>query len=443
MMITKKAIMYPLKISLIVMFFTVFVYLFGPIKWIDSDNIYEIICILLIVSYILSFAFGYYLTAKKKLKLVYQKNDINNYCDHLKWIKILSITIFINLILTIGEAFIYADVTSIGSLWSKMIQGLFSPSSVYYSKDASSRADSIIVWISFFYSPLMYVTNVLSLYFFRRLKIYQKCIVITTFAIETMRWLAVGTNKGLFDIVLLFVSIYIIKRTQANTYQNKYKNKMARKKTRRMLVLILILIFAFFTFFTTAISSRVNGEYSEENFQSFPYNLIPENYRLFVEKFDSYLVQGYDNFEKIIENCSFNWTYGFGNSRFLSSVIDRIFNVDITSQTYPYQLQNYGVDPLISWHSAYAWFASDLTFGGIIILMFLAGKLLASLTADIIRNHNPISMALFYLMILAVFNASCTNYVLAFTNGFMGFWSLLVIYGLYTKGIFRLTVKPE
>jgi len=34
---------------------------------------------------------------------------------------------------------------------------------------------------------------------------------------------------------------------------------------------------------------------------------------------------------------------------------------------------------------------------------------------------------LLYLMVLMVVNASCTNYVLAYTNGFVGFWGLFAI----------------
>lgn len=439
MRLNQKALMYPLRVSLAVMLFTVLVYIFGPIRWIKSSSIYEIIAIILLMSYIFAFALGYYVTVRRNIKNEKEKTAPDSLII-LKWEKWLKVTIVANLVITMANAFLYVGVSNLSGLWDKMNQGILSPSSVYYHKDASSRAGSVIVWISFLYSPLLYITNVLSLYLFRKLHIIYKVIVIITLLLEIMRWIALGTNKGLFDIVILIFSVYMIKKIILKSDNNH--SVKSKRQTKLMRIMVIIVIITFFSFFGYAMSARVKGSYSESNFQSFPYNLVPENQRVLVEKFDSYLVQGYDNFEKIIENCSFKWTFGIGNSRFLLSIVDRAFNTNITDKTYPYQLEEFGVDPLVSWHSAYAWWASDMTFLGVILLMFFAGKLLANITKDIIIYQDPISITLFYLLVLSIFNASCTNYVLAYTNGFMAFWSLLIVYLLKKHGIKIVIKKP-
>ena len=76
-----------------------------------------------------------------------------------QWTKFLRVTIYVNLFLTVGNALLYGGVGSVTDLFMKAIQGLTSPSEVYYAKDASSRAGSLIVWITFAYSPVMYITH--------------------------------------------------------------------------------------------------------------------------------------------------------------------------------------------------------------------------------------------------------------------------------------------
>ena len=57
---------------------------------------------------------------------------------------------------------------------------------------------------------------------------------------------------------------------------------------------------------------------------------------------------------------------------------------------------------------------------------------MCNLVREVLLENNPISLALLYLMFLSMVNISCTNYVLAYTNGFIGFWGLF-IYRLIKK----------
>ena len=421
----KKAENIPLKYAMLVMWATLFMYLFGPIRWIKEWNFAEVATILLLIAYFAAFAYGYYVYGYIRPKRVSTKKEKYSIASSVQWTKILRVTIYINLALTVGNALLYSSVTSVSGLINKAIAGLISPSSVYYGKEATSRAGSLIVWITFFYSPMMYITNVLSIWRFKSLTKVQKVCVVLTLMIEMLRWLSIGTNKGLFDIVLLFVTYYLMIRMQFYGRETEHTKKNRRRILRVMLA-VFILAILFFSFFGAAISSRVGGRYNEANYANFPYNLVPEGLRFLLDKVDSYLVQGYDNMEKIIENCEFQWTFGVGNSRFLMDSIEKLTKIDLSSRTYPYQLEAYGIDPLASWHSAYAWFASDLSFVGVIGLMFAAGYFMCALSGEVINQEDPISMALLYLMIMMVTNASCTNYILAYTNGFAGFWVLFV-----------------
>ena len=418
-----KAEYLPLWFSMLVMWLTLFIYVAGPVRWIDKWDWAEAVTILLLALYFVAFAAGYLLRSRKLVKKEPISIDLT---EHFNWKKFLSISIWINLFLTVSNAQIYSSTSDIISLFLQAIKGVFSPDTVYYGKDASSRMGNVVVWLTFFYSPAMYITWFLSVFKFKSLEKRERIVVVFTFAVELARWLSVGTNKGLFDIVLLFVTFFLVLcmhylgRSDCKTEEN-------RAFIKRITVIVLVAIILFFAFFGMALSARVNGQYNEANYASFPYNLIPKGLRFLIDKVDHYLVHGYNNMEKIIENCEFKWTFGLGNSRFSMQIVNILFDVDLTGRTYPYQLKEFGVDPLVSWHSAYSWFASDITFAGVIVLMFFAGFYLCGIAHDVIHKKDPVAMALLYLMVLMVVNASCTNYVLAYTNGFAGFWGLFVI----------------
>ena len=418
-----KAEYLPLWFSMLVMWFTLFIYIAGPVRWIDKWDVFELITILLLVLYFIAFAVGYLVRSKRLGKTAKIEEKL---CEHVNWEKFLRVSIWINLFLTISNAQIYSSTTDLFSLFGQAIKGIISPASVYYGKDASSRMGSVAVWLTFLYSPAMYVTWFLSIYKFKSLEKKEQIAVVFTFIVELARWLSVGTNKGLFDIVLLFVTFYLV-LCMHYLGRRDFKTDANRLLIKRITIVVFALLILFFVFFGVALSARVHGQYNEANYANFPYNLVPKGMRFLVDKAVNYLVHGYNNMEKIIENCEFKWTFGLGNSRFSMQVFNMLFGVDLTERTYPYQLQNFGVDPLVSWHSAYSWFASDLTFAGVIGLMFLAGYYMCGVAHDVIYKKDPVAMALLYLMILMVVNASCTNYVLAYTNGFAGFWGLVAV----------------
>lgn len=418
-----KAEYLPLWFSMLVMWFTLFIYVAGPIRWIDKWNFAEIITILLLICYFVAFAAGYLLRSKR---LSCSEQTLSDLTEHVNWKKFLSISIWINLFLTVSNAQIYSSTTDIFSLFGQAIKGLTSPDEVYFAKDASSRMGNVVVWLTLLYSPAMYITWLLSVCKFNVLEKKEKIAVVFTLAVELARWLSIGTNKGLFDIVLLFVAFYLI-LCMHYLGRMDFKTEANRRLIKRITIVVLVALVLFFAFFGMAISARVSGQYNDANYANFPYSLVPKGLRFLVDKASNYLVQGYNNMEKIIENCEFKWTFGLGNSRFLMQIFDKLVGIDLTERTYPYQLEAYGVNPLASWHSAYSWFASDLTFAGVIVLMFFAGFYMCGLTYDVIYKKDPVAMALLYLMVLMVVNASCTNYVLAYTNGFVGFWGLFAI----------------
>lgn len=422
----------PGKYAVVYMLIVLGVFLLGPISYFKSFDFYAFLTIFLLFAYIFALKLGY----KRGNEIIhyesyryYQECRTRN--ENVAY-RILKYTVISNAIIVTLNAFEYASASSLSGLFNNAVNGLMNPSDAYYHKDVSSRAGSVLSYITMIYNPILYMTQVYSLVIFKKFKFPVKIIIIATLVIEVMRWLAIGTNKGLLDIILLLFSVYLI-----NNWSKKFFRETT-KGSRRTLVVIIAAVVVFLFFFASAMSARVNGEFSENLFTKFPYNLVPVKMQLFVEKFDSYLTQGYGNYYLCLSECHWEPTWGIGNSRFLMDVLKSISGIDLFPSTYPAQLQqNSNIDALAAWHSAFGWLASDFTPVGIIILLYFFGIFCAKIVYEAIAKKDMIACTLLYFIVLAIVNSSCTNYVFAYSSTFIGFWGLCII-RLLRRGKCRL-----
>lgn len=85
----------------------------------------------------------------------------------------------------------------------------------------------------------------------------------------------------------------------------------------------------------------------------------------------SYLSQGYYH-TCFAFDLDFRWTKFVGNNPALIALAKRL-GVDVWDDTYMHRLQSKGIDEFGEWHSAYTWFASDVTFYGVPVLLLILG----------------------------------------------------------------------
>ena len=414
-----RALDLPRKLCVIYMVAVLALFLVGPRTWIEEWDYAALLGVFLICSYIVAFYVGY---GRRRSAAVDISDALLSEQDRTceKCVKFVNVTVWIYLVLTMLNAFEYAGASSLSELWQNVKTGLLSPADVYYNKDVSSRAGNVLTYVTLLLEPVMFITKVNIFLYYKRLNLAAKILAPLTIVIEAFRWLAVGTNKGLLDILVLLAAVYFIS-------MQRHKITEGKKLNKKLLAVILIFTVLFLAFFATALSARVGGEYDTTLYDSFPYNMVPEGLRFFVTKFDSYLTQGYANMIKCIRYCEWKPTFPIGHSRFLMDMADRFFGIDVFSNTYPAQLEAHGVNALVSWHSAYSWLASDISFFGIIIFMFFVGRFTSKLVREAFLEHDPVSSALLYIVFLGIINSSCTNYVLAYSNMMIAFWGLFAI----------------
>ena len=88
----------------------------------------------------------------------------------------------------------------------------------------------------------------------------------------------------------------------------------------------------------------------------------------------SYLGQGYYH-TCFAFDLDFMWTKFVGNNPALISLAARL-GVDVWNETYMHRLHRQGIDEYGVWHTAYTWFASDVSFYGVPVALFFLGCLL-------------------------------------------------------------------
>jgi hypothetical protein len=104
------------------------------------------------------------------------------------------------------------------------------------------------------------------------------------------------------------------------------------------------------------------------------FSVIPESLHPTYMNVVSYLGQGYYHTSLALD-LDFKSTWFLGNNPAVVSLAEA-FGLDVWKDTYMFQLhQREGVDQFRYWHSAYTWFACDVSFYGVPFLLFVAGYL--------------------------------------------------------------------
>jgi len=137
---------------------------------------------------------------------------------------------------------------------------------------------------------------------------------------------------------------------------------------------------------------------------------LPPIVEKFWISFSAYFTQGYYGMARSLE---VPWTpmFGVGNSMFLVDFIsEHVYDID----PYTYQMKiekEFGWPSDMRWSCFYSWVANDVSFYGVILIMFVIGVLFAAMFKDAIQTDNPFAkISIFYFMLM-IFFIPCNNQI--------------------------------
>jgi hypothetical protein len=121
--------------------------------------------------------------------------------------------------------------------------------------------------------------------------------------------------------------------------------------------------------------------------------------------------------------------FGFGNSMFLYRNLARLTgDDDILNRPYPVQIEKDGWQAYGNWASIYPWIASDVSFPGTLVVVFLIGRLFALIWLDTLDGANPFAVALFAELVIMLIYFPANNQVLQSGEPLVAFYALLILW---------------
>lgn len=402
----------PLVIFELYLVSTIVLFEFGPIKF-PTNNKRTLYLFLFL--YHLFFIIGYIIIPKKfKFRDNNIMNRINmNFCKYKNFI-ISSLLLLVIFYSTMSIIRISGGI-SFMNLVDKIFYSFSNFADVYKENMSNNYGSSIITSSSTLLSSVYYMGIPLAVYFHKDLRIYNKILLYIAIFFEGSSYIIKGTNIGMFNLAIIIATVILIKP------DIKFK-KMPVKK----ILIYGVVPFLFISYFINVTSSRMGGGI---NLPSTLFN-IPIDHNNFIFKFlpqelwygvvmiISYISQGYYGMSLAFD-YSFNPTFGFGSGYFMIENFSGILDVDIFSNTYQSKM-SYVWDSRINWHTAYTWFANDVSFIGVIFIMILLGAFLYFIINDA-KKGNIFAISLLPLYTIMTIFLSANNVILSTPTFFMPF----------------------
>lgn len=417
----RRVAYFPIKLLMIFLVFSELLFLFGPIAYnIPSKTLVSLFLIIVNISLCGGYKFGI-------AKYRYHR-PVNKTQPKTAFLKVL---ILAGLVISLYTIFVnwHLPSFSLGALANRFLIGLTDSATVYYERLEQTTLSGQVFFLLLM-APIPFIAKVFGVIYWKQLKTLYQLLVVFLLLLDAIYWIGIGTRKGLADIMVLMACVIVLLRP----------HWLILRKSRRIANMVLISAILLFVFyFVISNMSRYGLDMNEvldmvegHPIKPFYLNHISPYIYLPLREMTSYLCQGYYALSLAIYDFFtegvFCFAGGMGNNWFFINVTDYLLpELDVLSQTYmQYLSDNYGISPTINWHSLYLWWANDVTFFGVPIVMFVIGRVFALVWMDAYYYANMYAAPSAVLMALMVFYAFAGNQVLSFS-----FLTFSITFGVY------------
>lgn len=350
---------------------TLFVFVTAPVEW-QSANVFNVcgfvlFCLVLVV---MGFGLGQYGGRAAPLAKPH-------FFDAKALIRIL----FPFYVLTFSISYAYRlDLApfDIPGIVSRLIAGLEDPV-LGYSSTLTRTGQGPIPWSVYFaiavFNQLFFAAGFLQ---WRHLSRAAKVLFAGLVGIELFYWVGTATTFGVIALATTWGLSTMFWGIRGAT--SGFRSQFA---TLPLLVLLLAGCIAFFSYNLYRRSNFVQLDVDRfETLQTLKVPLIRDHpafavvpeplwptYLMVV----SYMAQGYHHLSFAFD-LDFRSTGLLGNNPALISLVGA-FGISVWDDTYMHRLHSAGFDEFGVWHTAYMWYASDVSFYGVPVVLFCLGYL--------------------------------------------------------------------
>ena len=449
-----KYLRLPIYLTVLYLLASLVIYVLCPYNWPTKR---PVLFWTLNILYIAALTGGYFLGQRHRMSL--KLITWNEKAEKILFttLSVLSILNFFVYLILVFRSYGLATL-DFKELFIQMGKGLKNPGYGYYMNHVRQQTldgtdvvgGTLFTLFNLGWSFLKLPIIILSVLYFRKLKLYGKIFTVAYLALVVIYYVSIGTNIQFLHVILLVLLPVILE-----LFDLGHAGKLTPKKFIKPISLVLLCGILFAGYFGYMIQSRSNNygydvdEYTiaglsptdtppEIEIPDPPVdtpNPVPPKPATRMEKLwmsgSSYLTQGYYGMSQAL---TVDWTpmYGLGNSMFVVNLISGNIR-DIDQYTYQVKLEPYGWDSDVRWHSIYTWIANDVSFYGVIVVMLLIGLIFGMMFRDAIVNKNPFARASVFFYILMMLFIPCNNQVGQTADNLLGFLMLVVLWLICKK----------
>lgn len=401
----------PKKFIIMYMIMVFFLYVFGALNWV-KENLFllTIFYIIVLLSVKTGYDYGYSLKIKRRPSIYLSKTHIN-------LLLILSvINLYPTMMITFAEEHLTIDVIRYKIFLAT--QGL---GDAYYERGMNILNVSIFknFWLlfGFLYQAFAAFITYNCMLHFNALNLFQKSTTIFIVIVNVIAYIAVGTNKLIFDYLLIIVTCVLLNKNRGHK-KNNLRISFFNKST---LVISFVIVGALF-FFGSTYSSRMEERKDDSHIT---YNSIAKTRinqeQLFFPKalhepvlgFESYLTQGLAHLDKAL-GMDFKWCYGLGASKYFTMLLGHLGISDeiIKNRTYEERMsKEENVKNGQFWYSFYVAYANDITFFFVPLLIFILAVILGHTYRKCLETDDLLCFPIFILLLICFFYLNANNQI--------------------------------
>jgi hypothetical protein len=305
-----------------------------------------------------------------------------------------------------------------GALVPDVLAGITNAGAVYnanFERLLGGNPYVAVEYLRILLSPLLVGLVPLTVVYWSRLTPGWRAACLAGSAFNLAMYIATGTNKGVADFaVTLPWMVYLGVRL----------GTLRAIVSRRTLLAAFGLVFAAFLAFFGAGQAQREGGVGELGVFNTGSGLVyaerdhgvsvhmGESQRVIYESLTRYVGQGYEALSMAME-LDHPATWGFGNSMFLARNADAFFETHrFTDGSLPGLLEDktgWGATTL--WHSIYPWLASDVGFGGALLVLAGFGWFLGLAWGRALQGAGHRWVVMVYLMFILFYYVPANNQV--------------------------------
>jgi hypothetical protein len=385
---TRSTTYLPFRIGAAYVAVTYALYRFGPVPWPGRSDGYVLA---LLLAYWLAVGVGFYLGTSTRLRSRARPREL-----HLdKVVYAAAVAAIVN--------FPLALLAELGELSPDIGFGLGRQAEVYSTRvDALGNQAPAVLLGRALLAPLLLGGLVLGIRYYGRLSRLGKIAVLVVVAAQVLTSFARGTDKELFDVFVVLVSVALLWRP---------RGRRAFVRLGAVMIVGLLVVGLFADRRAVRLGServfcvdRVSICVSPESDTSWA--VLREDLLFLMSGMTVYLSQGYHGLS-LAQDAEFPSTAGMGSSVAIRN-LSTIVGSDAATTSYQAQLTARGWPETSAWSTVYTELANDLTFPGVAAAMLAFGYLWARSYRRAVRG-DVAAMVVFVLCCTAIAYSPANN----------------------------------